>query len=134
MSYACHVTRHSIGFLKILLDSNLEELIHSLEAELTSTQPASIDERINKSILNATLAIAKSLLKNEAVLLSDAHDSHILLRSYLNPHKTPTLTVSKRALHKHLISSLQEHLECKTVEQSVGIILYRKGGDIMKSL
>lgn len=28
---------------------------------------------------------------------------------------------------------LQEQLECKTVEQSVGIILYWKGGDIMKS-
>ena len=133
---SCYKTFYRILENSLSLDSNLEELIHSLEAELTSTQPASIDECVDQSMLNATLAIAKSLLKIEAVLLSDAHDSlaHSLTELSQPSQNTNAVTVSKRALHKHLISSLQEHLECKTVEQSVGIILYRKGGDIMKSL
>lgn len=128
-------------FCKILenplsLDSILEELIHSLEAEQPTSQPVSIDECVNHSMPDVTLAIAKSLLKNEAVLLSDTHDTLTSSPTELSQHSqtTNTATVSKRVLHKHLISSLEEHLECKTAEQSVSIFLYRKGGDIMKSL
>ena len=67
------------------------------------------------------------------MLLSDAYDrfSNFITECSQN---TNSATMSKRVFHKHLISSLHEHLECKTVEQSVGIILYCKNGKVMKSL
>ena len=87
-------------------------------------------------MLDVAMAIAKSLLNNEAVLLSDPNDTLTLSLTELSQHSQTinTATVSKRALHKYLISSLEEHLECRTAEQLVGNILLRKGGDIMKSL
>ena len=129
------------GFHKILenplsLDSNLEELIHSLEAELATSQITAVNVSVDQSILNVTLVVATHLLRNEAILLSDAYDifTQSITESSTLPQITPNATLSKRAFHKHLISSLQEHLECRTVEQSVGIILYRKGGDTLNSL
>ena len=91
---------------------------------------------VDQSILNVTLVVATHLLRNEAILLSDAYDifTQSITESSTLPQITPNATLSKRAFHKHLISSLQEYLECRTVEQSVGIILYRKGGDTLKSL
>ena len=53
------------------LDSNLEELICSLEAELATSQTA-VNVSIDQSILNVTLVVATHLLRNEAILLSDA--------------------------------------------------------------
>ena len=107
----CYKTFCKIFENPLSLDGNLEELIHSLEAEQTTIQPASIDECVDQSMLNVTLALAKSLLKHEAVLLSDAHDTLTRSLTELSQHlqATNTATVSKCALHKHLISSLQEH-------------------------
>ena len=109
---SCYKTFSKILENPLSVDSNLEELIHSLEAEQTTIQLASIDECVDLSMLNATLAIAKSLLKNEAVLLSDAHDTLTRSLTELSQHSQTinTATVSKCVLHKHLISSLQEHL------------------------
>ena len=66
------------GFHKILenplsLDSNLEELIRSLEAELATSQTA-VNVSVDQSILNVTLVVATHLLRNEVILLSDACD------------------------------------------------------------
>ena len=86
--YACHVTvEFLIGSLESL-NNNLE-LICALEEEQT-IQP---DECYNQSMLAVTLAITKSLLKNEVVLLSDARHAHTLDLSqcYLNTHEAPTL-------------------------------------------
>ena len=66
------------------------------------------------------------------MLLSDAYD--ILSESVSTCLQTTSASLTKRALHRHLIASLGEHLECKTVEQSVGTILYRRGGDTPKAL
>ena len=128
------------GFHKILenplsLDSNLEELIHSLEAELAPSQTA-VNVSVDQSILSVTLVVATHLLRNEAILLSDAYDmfTQSITESSTPPQITPNATLSKRAFHKRLISSLQEHLECRTVEQSVGIILYRTATNVMDPL
>ena len=56
-------------------------------------------------MFNVTLVIAKSLLKmRQCYCQTHMTHLHIILWSYLNPHKNTTaVTVSKRALHKYLI-------------------------------
>ena len=91
---------------------------------------------VDQSILHVTMVVATHLLRNEAILLSDAYYmfTQSITESSTLPQITPNATLSNHAFHKHLISSLQEQLECRTVEQSVGIILYRKGGDHLVSI
>ena len=67
------------------------------------------------------------------MLLSDTHDELTDSLTELSQNSQTINTAGECALHKHLISLLQEHehLEYKAAEQSIGI---HKGGDIMKSL
>ena len=40
------------------LDSNLEKLIHSLEAELATSQTTAVNVSVDQSVLNVTLVVA----------------------------------------------------------------------------
>ena len=93
-----------------------------LEAELSSTQPVAIDECIAHSVLNAILAIARNLLKNKAVLLSDTHEKLACSLAKIPKHSqnTKTVTVSKRAFHKHLM----------ILQQWAHILLYQDFVDV----
>ena len=99
-----------------------------------------LDSCVNYSLIHTTRRIADSLLQNEALLLSDAYQELIttlqqtLTKIVCDSTINPTSLVTKHHYHQYLVSNLQEHLECKIKEQSVGTILFRKGGDIMKAL
>ena len=89
---SCYKTFCKILENPLSLDSNLEELIYSLEAEQTTIPLASIDECVDQSMLNATLAIAKSLLKmRQCYYQTHMTHLHAPLQSYLNTHKLSTL-------------------------------------------
>ena len=96
MSSAYHATRPVSKILKnpLSLDSNLEELILSLEEIATTT----FNGHVYLSLTKCTLSVAKHLLKNEAILLCDAYDMLIHPPNYTPPTYTQTttdLTLSK---------------------------------------
>ena len=122
------------------LDSNLQNLIASMERDEELIVLTGLDSCVQYSLIHTTKRIAHSLLHNEALLLSEAYQEVVttleqaLQNASTNCTINPTSLVTKRHFHQYLVSTLQEHLECTTKEQSTGTILIRKGGDIMKAL
>ena len=83
---SCYKTFSKILKNPLSLDSNLEELILSLEEEIATSQPTTSNGHV--SLTQCTLSVAKHLLRNEAILLSDAYD--MLTHVYHLPNQLHT--------------------------------------------
>ena len=69
---SCYKGFHNILENPLSLDSNLEELIRSLEAELATFQTA-VNVSVDQSILDVTLVVATHVLRNEAIYTPTNH-------------------------------------------------------------
>lgn len=137
---SCYKSFSKILKNPISLDSNLQALIATMQSEENQIALSAVDSCVQYSLLHTARNIAELLLNNEAVLLSEAYQElsatleQTLDNKLTNQTINPSSLVTKRHLHCYLVSTLEEHLQCVTKEQSTGTILLRKGGDIMKAL
>jgi hypothetical protein len=113
-------------------DSALNEVISCLKA--TSTEGDALLGAIN----GTAIYVANHLLAQQALLLPQA--STIFLQLYdvaPTDHietNEGTIKYSSRWLLTQLILKLGVHINYKCVHKKFGIILYRKNGDLLKSL
>ena len=82
----------------VSLDSNLQDLIASMERDEEFLVLTGLDSCVNYYLIHTTRRIADSLLRNEALLLSDAYKELITTLQAL----TKTLVI---ALSIHLVSN-----------------------------
>ena len=107
-----------------------------------STLSHSTTDRLTKATLHSVLYVAHEFENERAVLLP--HISTLFCRQYLGPKpenqecvlesQEGTIKFSSRWLLKQLIIHLHPHLNSKCIHKKFGVLLFKKGGDLLTSL
>ena len=119
-------------------DSSLNDLITIWQHKLTEE-----NDRVTQCLLHTIIYVADEINNCRAVLLPYA--SKAFLEAYCessdNENDVPilectegTVKFSSSWLLKQLLTHLHSHMEHKCVHRKFGIILFRKGGDLLTSL
>ena len=99
------------------------------------TEPSCVNKQ-EASTKKCIIFVAEKFLNNEAVLFPEVHELYLsgLDESYSNDEATSS-KCSRWVLMFSLLSALSDHITfCKLSSHKLGIMLYRKGSNILTSL
>ncbi len=115
--------------------NHLSDMIAVWESTLSDSNT----DRLTKAILHSVLYVAHEFINERAVLLP--YVSRLFCHRYIDPmsecvleSQEGTIKFSSRWLLRQLTIHLHTHLMFKCVHNKFGILLFKKGGDLLTSL
>ena len=138
----CHNSHHII--LKAResesSDTEMSRLLEELDEEQISIRVTGLDSIVEYSLLSSASVLGHRLLKQWPMLLPVVYRHYCKTFSETaDVHKlgidvSPENVVSPRYLLSYLVTRLGKHLQYTMKQRSAGILLYRRGSDLLLAL
>ena len=119
------------------LDSELLILVDKLKQDMMGITISGLDSIVEYSLLSSAIALGDNLLNQWPMFLPEVYKSFCGTFNEMSNHHnlsinvSPENVVSSRYLLSYLVTKLDKHLVYTMKQRSAGILLYRKGADLL---